>query len=48
MLTKSLEQRLWDESKYHLRQLPGVGNVTAKVNALAGLEQQCHTIISMA
>lgn len=31
LLAKSLHQKLWDNSKYLLKQLPGVGMVTAKV-----------------
>lgn len=31
LLAKSLYQRLWDDSPYLLKQLPGIGMVTAKV-----------------
>ena len=31
LLTKSLYQKLWDDSPYLLKQLPGIGMVTAKV-----------------
>lgn len=31
LLAKSLDQRLWDDSPYLLKQLPGIGMVTAKV-----------------
>lgn len=33
LLAKSLHQRLWDDSPYLLKQLPGIGMVTAKVLA---------------
>lgn len=31
LLAKSLYQKLWDDSPYLLKQLPGIGMVTAKV-----------------
>lgn len=31
LLAKSLDQKLWDDSPYLLKQLPGIGIVTAKV-----------------
>lgn len=31
LLAKSLHQKLWDDSPYLLKQLPGIGMVTAKV-----------------
>lgn len=31
VLAKSLHQKLWDDSPYLLKQLPGIGVVTAKV-----------------
>jgi len=31
LLAKSLDQKLWDDSPYLLKQLPGIGMVTAKV-----------------
>lgn len=31
LLGKSLHQKLWDDSPYLLKQLPGIGMVTAKV-----------------
>lgn len=31
LLAKSLNQKLWDDSPYLLKQLPGIGMVTAKV-----------------
>lgn len=34
-LAKSLHQKLWDDSKYLLKQLPGIGMVTAKVSCSA-------------
>jgi ATP-dependent DNA helicase HFM1/MER3 len=34
LLAKSLYQKLWDDSPYLLKQLPGIGMVTAKVNLL--------------
>lgn len=37
LLAKSLHQKLWDNSKYLLRQLPGIGMVTAKVFSAAFL-----------
>lgn len=33
LLAKSLHQKLWDNSKYLLKQLPGIGMVTAKVSS---------------
>lgn len=30
-LAKCLQLRLWDDSRYQLKQLPGIGVVTAKV-----------------
>lgn len=32
VLAKSLHQKLWDDSSYLLKQLPGIGVVTAKVS----------------
>eukprot|EP00268_Persea_americana_P044332 TRINITY_DN4480_c0_g1_i11.p1 TRINITY_DN4480_c0_g1~~TRINITY_DN4480_c0_g1_i11.p1 ORF type:complete len:1021 (+),score=205.13 TRINITY_DN4480_c0_g1_i11:1226-4288(+) len=37
LLAKSLHQRLWDDSPYLLKQLPGIGMVTAKALHLAGI-----------
>ena len=34
LLAKSLYQRLWDDSPYLLKQLAGIGMVTAKVLSL--------------
>lgn len=34
LLAKSLYQKLWDDSPYLLKQLPGIGMVTAKVCSL--------------
>lgn len=34
LLAKSLHQKLWDDSPYLLKQLPGIGMVTAKVFSL--------------
>ncbi|PHT29246.1 ATP-dependent DNA helicase MER3 -like protein [Capsicum baccatum] len=34
LLTKSLYQKVWDDSPYLLKQLPGIGMVTAKVCSL--------------
>jgi len=31
LLAKSFNQKLWDDSQYLLKQLPGIGMVTAKV-----------------
>jgi len=31
ILAKSLHHKLWDDSPYLLKQLPGIGMVTAKV-----------------
>lgn len=31
LLAKSFNQKLWDDSPYLLKQLPGIGMVTAKV-----------------
>ncbi|KAL3683461.1 hypothetical protein R1sor_001483 [Riccia sorocarpa] len=37
LLTKCLRQRLWDDSAYQLKQLPGIGMVTAKAFLTAGI-----------
>ncbi|KAM0932842.1 putative DNA helicase [Dioscorea sansibarensis] len=37
LLAKSLHQRLWDDSPYLLKQLPGIGMVTAKALRSAGI-----------
>ncbi|XP_048602933.1 DExH-box ATP-dependent RNA helicase DExH17 isoform X3 [Brassica napus] len=37
LLAKSLFQKLWDDSPYLLKQLPGIGMVTAKVQFLSAL-----------
>ncbi|KAJ4960261.1 hypothetical protein NE237_020171 [Protea cynaroides] len=37
LLTKCLHQRLWDDSLYLLKQLPGIGMVTAKALHAAGI-----------
>ncbi|KAL6007072.1 hypothetical protein ACLOJK_032568 [Asimina triloba] len=37
LLAKSLHQRLWDDSPYLLKQLPGIGMVTAKALHSAGI-----------
>lgn len=34
LLAKCLHQKLWDDSPYLLKQLPGIGMVTAKVTLL--------------
>lgn len=34
LLAKSFDQKLWDESPYLLKQLPGIGMVTAKVRLI--------------
>ena len=34
LLAKSLDQKLWDDSPYLLKQLPGIGMVTAKVKQI--------------
>lgn len=34
LLAKFLLQKLWDDSPYLLKQLPGIGMVTAKVTSL--------------
>ncbi|XP_077253583.1 DNA helicase ROCK-N-ROLLERS isoform X6 [Tasmannia lanceolata] len=45
LLAKSLHQRLWDDSPYLLKQLPGIGMVTAKalhsvgINSFATMEE---------
>ncbi|XP_048140179.1 DExH-box ATP-dependent RNA helicase DExH17 isoform X2 [Rhodamnia argentea] len=37
-LAKSLHQKLWDDSKYLLKQLPGIGMVTAKALLTMGID----------
>ncbi|KAL2620883.1 hypothetical protein R1flu_001088 [Riccia fluitans] len=37
LLTKCLRQRLWEDSAYQLKQLPGIGMVTAKAFLTAGI-----------
>ncbi|VFQ70354.1 unnamed protein product [Cuscuta campestris] len=37
LLTKSLHQKLWDDSPFLLKQLPGIGMVTAKALNLMGV-----------
>ncbi|KAL5723867.1 DNA helicase [Ranunculus cassubicifolius] len=37
LLAKCLDQRLWDDSPYALKQLPGIGMVTAKALNSAGI-----------
>ncbi|XP_028786298.1 DExH-box ATP-dependent RNA helicase DExH17-like [Neltuma alba] len=38
LLAKSLDQRLWDDSPYLLKQLPGIGMVTAKALHSMGIK----------
>lgn len=46
LLAKSLYQKLWDDSPYLLKQLPGIGMVTAKVfsTSLYALEETCFLV----
>lgn len=41
LLTKSLYQKVWDDSPYLLKQLPGIGMVTAKVCRLYWSDSPC-------
>jgi len=42
LLAKSLGQKLWDDSPYLLKQLPGIGMVTAKVTFIDSLMLLTH------
>lgn len=46
LLAKSLYQKLWDDSPYLLKQLPGIGMVTAKVfNFICFGKKTCFCIL---
>lgn len=46
LLSKCLLQKLWDDSPYLLKQLPGIGMVTAKVFFI-GFSVSIRNMISM-
>lgn len=46
LLSKCLLQKLWDDSPYLLKQLPGIGMVTAKVFFI-GFSVSITNMISM-
>lgn len=42
LLAKSMYQKLWDDSPYLLKQLPGIGMVTAKVSSTSLYASEKH------
>lgn len=50
LVAKSLYQKLWDDSPYLLKQLPGIGMVTAKVffvRFFIDIRRQAGCVISL-